>query len=506
MDVAPFPNNWSYLRAELNWLDRVLSQAIARQRQDAKEIDRFARTRADRVTNHWWKGLVSLEGVAAYDAPVPQAAATKGANKGSYQQQMEAKIRASQAHGINLGIPLLRDRFQLSNFEKNLIVLALAPEINRRYGRIYNYLQETEYLGAAGLPNVDLLLRLLCRNDGEWRAARQALTAEAILRRCGLIELSSLHAETLLTRLVKLSDAAVDYLLAEHPDGAHLEALVRPLPGGALAPAGLHPLNPHQAVLEPHTLTEVPLVAESSTAPPADPWANLVVPEPTLNAVQHLCYRTKTVVQLKPTGQLQAVAGVGTMAAFVGRAGSGKKTAAQAIAHTLQEPLYYANLALLSPIEQAQLQQTLMQHDPPLLLLESAQVWLGRSSSLSEYEVNQLLQRRQHMYGMTLFAVDYLQMLRPAWRRQIPTVIDFPWPDRALRLRLWQHAFPPQTCLDPAIDWEALARPKLTGGQIAAIAQEAVLYAASESAPQVSLIHLQRALTSVTVHPVQRSG
>ncbi len=59
--VEPFLDNWTYLRTELAWLDRVLGLAIARHRKEAKEIERFAHSRVDRITSHWWKGLVSLE-------------------------------------------------------------------------------------------------------------------------------------------------------------------------------------------------------------------------------------------------------------------------------------------------------------------------------------------------------------------------------------------------------------------------------------------------------------
>jgi len=133
--VEPFSNNWAYLRTELSWLDRLLSIAVAKQRQETKELERVSRSRADRATSHWWKGLVSLEGEPAYDSPAVMPPQRAAASKVSYQQQLESKIQASLRQGIWLGLPMLRDRLQLNPFEKNLVLMALAPEMSRRYGR-----------------------------------------------------------------------------------------------------------------------------------------------------------------------------------------------------------------------------------------------------------------------------------------------------------------------------------------------------------------------------------
>ena len=91
--IEPFFDNWAYLKAELLWLDRLLGMAIARQRQDTKVVDRAARSRVDRVTSHWWKGLVTLEGETSYDSPAEHPRGRSTAAKGSYQQQLEAKLR-----------------------------------------------------------------------------------------------------------------------------------------------------------------------------------------------------------------------------------------------------------------------------------------------------------------------------------------------------------------------------------------------------------------------------
>ncbi|KGF73348.1 hypothetical protein DO97_21370 [Neosynechococcus sphagnicola sy1] len=148
--IEPFASNWAYLKAELHGLERLLLVAVARQRRDTREIDRLAQSKADRVTSHWWKGLMALDQEPAYDgpgdmprgrSPRPPAAA---ASLPSYQQQLQLRIAASLQQGIFLGIPCLGDRLHLGCFERNLLLLCLAPEINQRYGRIYSYLQTND--------------------------------------------------------------------------------------------------------------------------------------------------------------------------------------------------------------------------------------------------------------------------------------------------------------------------------------------------------------------------
>jgi len=123
-----FTDNWSYLKTELNWLDRMLMVAVARQRKEVKEVERVSQSRADRVTHHWWKGLVSLEGTTAYD-DYQKPSAPGGSVKPNYQQQLDAQVQASTHRGIVLALPLLRDRLDLTLFEKNVRVATGAPSI-----------------------------------------------------------------------------------------------------------------------------------------------------------------------------------------------------------------------------------------------------------------------------------------------------------------------------------------------------------------------------------------
>ncbi|MBD2021386.1 hypothetical protein H6F43_14490, partial [Leptolyngbya sp. FACHB-36] len=333
MPAEPFPDNWTYLKTELAWLDRLLSLAVAQQRKDTKEVNQLARSTADRVTSHWWKGLVTLEGEISSDSPVDMPR-RKSTAKGSHQQQMAARILASQQQGIVLGIPLLSDRLQLTPFERTLVLLALAPEINRRYGRLYNYLQNIEQSNAPGLPTVDLILRLCCRTEVEWRSARQCFTTSPLIHH-HLLELPSTQQESLLTRPVKLCDALVTYLLSEQPAASRLDTLL---------PSSLCLLH-----------TQDPAPASPT------PWASLVLPPSLLMAFQHLCHRVHTAAHVdRALGSSTA----GSIALLVGAAGTGKTAAADAIAQALQTPLVWVDLALVHPADHPRLLAEILHQDP----------------------------------------------------------------------------------------------------------------------------------------------
>ncbi|MBE9112425.1 hypothetical protein IQ273_23815, partial [Nodosilinea sp. LEGE 07298] len=69
--MAPFADNWAYLKTELAWLDRLLMVAVSRQKRELQELDDFALSDQDRVSRHWWKGIIHLTGQPNYDHARP---------------------------------------------------------------------------------------------------------------------------------------------------------------------------------------------------------------------------------------------------------------------------------------------------------------------------------------------------------------------------------------------------------------------------------------------------
>ncbi|MBE9078062.1 AAA family ATPase [Romeria aff. gracilis LEGE 07310] len=458
----PFADNWAYLKTELSWLDRLLMLAVARQRQETKDTQRLAKTPADRVSSHWWKGVISFQQPAYDDCRPPQSAAPKG----SYQQQLEARVKVSQQKGVALALPALRQHLGLTLFEKNLILLTLAPEINRRYGRLYQYLHTGNDQGVAELPTLDLALRLLCRNDLERRRSRAQLAVAESLLQGRVLSYVAPAASTRLSSYLRLSDDWVDYLLAEQPDPA-LPALR--LSGSVLAlpPGVTRYIHPTTAAVG---------------------WPQLVLPPELKVQLQGLSRPPR-----KADCPAQPTAGI---ALFVGPSGTGKTLAAIAIATAQQQPLYQVDLSSVPESDWLSLLTALQPERYPVLLIKAPSVWFGRSSALDSARLLDWLQQRRSA-RFTGLSTPYLHLVRARWRQLMDTVLDFPLPDRDARQQLWQQALAAAADLDAgeSLDWASLAKSfKLSGGEIQAIAASAIALMQTEAAPTVTAAHLRLAL------------
>ena len=473
-EVKPFANNWAYLKTELRWLDRLLMLAVSRQRQDDKTVRQVANTSADKVTSHWWKGIIAVnrgiddrEGPAPRQAPKPQTTV-------SYSQHLESRIQATHAKTPTiLALPDLRDRLALTEVEKNILLIALAPEVNRRYGRLYNYLQEDA--GALeDLPTVDLCLRLLCRNDEAWQQARSRLTAPNSMVQRGLVEWIGDDDGTLLSQQVRVSDAVVNYLLSDTPDPQTLQLILGqivtedgPLLGGSSpsSTAKTALIDGSDAGPKSHheSSDSKPLWMTSQTVETL--WEHLVLPRKLIQQLQHL---SRQAVQRQNHPDTS-----GLIVLLVGESGTGKTIAAGAIAAELGLPLTCVDLEVLSLENYPSILTDTPTDDPSLLLVKQGEQWFGRTPQVEKTWLSQWWQWRQQHYGLTLVAIRRLSAMRPSWRQKFDGILMLPRPDAKARRRLWEQSFasdrPP-----PNLDWATLAKHvSLTGGEIRAIAQTA---------------------------------
>ena len=114
----------------------------------------------------------------------------------------------------------LRRAFGLSSFDLDVCVMALAPEIDLRYQRLYAYLQDDV---TRKYPSVDLALNLLCRSQDDKLARRAHFTPDAVLVRHGLLQVGLDTARPpapLLSQAFQLDAQIVNLLL----DGRGLDA------------------------------------------------------------------------------------------------------------------------------------------------------------------------------------------------------------------------------------------------------------------------------------------
>ena len=119
----------------------------------------------------------------------------------------------------------LQTVFGLSAFERDVVLIALAPELELRFEKLYAYLQDDV---TKRRPSIDMTLRLLCPGLAAQVAARRSFDAEGPLLKYRLIEFtddSQNRQASLLSRSIKLDEGIVSYLLGEDRLDARLRQL-----------------------------------------------------------------------------------------------------------------------------------------------------------------------------------------------------------------------------------------------------------------------------------------
>jgi AAA+ superfamily predicted ATPase len=129
-----------------------------------------------------------------------------------HRAEIDARVLATATSGRRLRLPHLCAVFGLSAFESDALLLALAPEWDLRYQRIYAYLHDDV---TRKRPSVELALRLFCRSPGERAGAREAFAESAPLTSVPLLSTHEDPAERggpLLARTLKVEDRVVRFL------------------------------------------------------------------------------------------------------------------------------------------------------------------------------------------------------------------------------------------------------------------------------------------------------
>ncbi|MHC4366633.1 MAG: AAA family ATPase, partial [Planctomycetota bacterium] len=133
------------------------------------------------------------------------------------QREIDIRISASLRSGVFLAIPRLSRLFALSPFELQTVIICLAPELRRKYDKLYAYLQDDI---TRKKPSVDLVLDMLCETQADRWKSRTLLSDHAPLLRAGIIHKTddpqSPSGSSDLAQFLKLDPRIVDYLLGNN--------------------------------------------------------------------------------------------------------------------------------------------------------------------------------------------------------------------------------------------------------------------------------------------------
>ena len=199
---------------------------------------------------------------------------------------------------------------------------------------------------------------------------------------------------------------------------------------------------------------------------------------------------------------------------FAGPPGTGKTICAEAIAHALGRRLLlvrYAELESLwageTPKNVAAVFRRAREERAVLLFDEADALASRRSTSMhdgfareSNTTISVLLQELERYDGVVIFATNLAANFDPAFERRIRTHVLFEMPGVEEREQIWRvQLHPERTPLAADVDFAALSRYEVSGGDIRNAVLKAALTAAAEPGPDAA-----NGSTSVISRPASR--
>lgn len=197
--------------------------------------------------------------------------------------------------------------------------------------------------------------------------------------------------------------------------------------------------------------------------------------------------------------------GRGLAALFSGPPGTGKTTAAEAIASELSCDLFRIDLSRVMSKYIGETEQNLAvafrqaERSGAILLFDEADALFGKRTDVRDahdryanLEVSYLLQRVETFTGLVLLSTNKIGNIDEAFQRRLRFIVRFEAPNVEERQRLWRRSIPPEADVDH-LDWARLAGHELTGGHIQTAALSAAFMAAADGGP-ITELHLHRAV------------
>ncbi|MFT3734752.1 MAG: ATP-binding protein [Rhodocyclaceae bacterium] len=224
-------------------------------------------------------------------------------------------------------------------------------------------------------------------------------------------------------------------------------------------------------------------------------WEELVLPETTLgqlDEIRHWLQHGNTLLDDWGMGNRLRP---GYTSLFCGPPGTGKTLSAALLGKLCGCDVYKVDLSMVVSKYIGETEKNLARvFDQAedrrwILFFDEADALFGKRTQVSDshdryanQEVSYLLQRIEEFRGVVILATNLKGNIDDAFLRRFQSVVHFPMPRGAERLRLWREAFPARATLDPRLDFARLAdRHELSGGTIMNVSRYAALRALSRA-------------------------
>ncbi len=225
-------------------------------------------------------------------------------------------------------------------------------------------------------------------------------------------------------------------------------------------------------------------------------WSDLILPQDQVAMLHEIVAAIRGRAQVLEEWGLgrKLAAGRGVTILFSGQPGTGKTMAAEVIAAELGLDLYKIDLSSVVSKYIGETEKNLerifneAESSNAILFFDEADALFGKRSEVHDahdryanIEISYLLQRMEAYDGVTILATNLGANLDEAFTRRLQFAVDFPFPDEADRLRIWQTLFPADIPIESELDLALLARRfELAGGNIRNILVSAAYLAAAD--------------------------
>ena len=228
-------------------------------------------------------------------------------------------------------------------------------------------------------------------------------------------------------------------------------------------------------------------------------WSDLVLPEEPAAQLTEFVDRVRNRDQVLGSWRLRRGGGRGrgVTALFAGESGTGKTLAAEVIARELGLDLYVVELSAMVDKYVGETEKNLQRlfdeadRVDAVLLFDEADSIFGKRSETKDahdkyanMESSYLLQRLEAFDGIAVLTTNLRSNIDDAFTRRFDLIVDFPFPDRALRRALWEQCLSGPVPVGPDVDLDRVSEPyELAGGSIRAAATTAAYLAAARGRP-----------------------
>lgn len=365
--------------------------------------------------------------------------------------QIASRTLCTKAAGKEIRVIRLIEEQNLTEPEQFCLYLSLAVEYDRKYERLYGYLQDNV---AVKMPTLGLGQALYQLGQRE-----EAVISETSPLWTQIFQTNTEQKgqESRLSRTMVLQEEIYLWL----KEGIRQHKL------GSCA----------------------------SFIKPAYGWKDLILEDTQKELMSQICGRIhyRDVVMNQWGFEKKSAYGNGVSALFYGPPGTGKTMAAQVIAAELGLDLYRVDLSQIASKYIGETEKNLSAlfdsaaGKKSVLLFDEADGLFAKRSEVgssndryANMETGFLLQKFEEYNGITILATNYVNNIDEAFKRRIKYMVRFLFPSEDMRLRLWQSMIPEQARIEEPLTCRLYARRfELSGSNIKDIITNAAYLAAA---------------------------